>query len=174
MVYLHRRGSVQIDLHVASEVAVEAGHAVGLDVAIVGGIEVLEALVEVFVQVVFGILALEAQMRVEDLVGSHLGLRGLEHELTGRLAIRGGELERVVVNHGPHEHVIAGVGTTEILRNLPIVLAEALKTLEVVVAGLEARMRIVLVPHGGDRVLRIVELEGSGASQNSLESHYNY
>lgn len=100
-------------MHVAGEVPEEGGHAVSLNITEVGSIEVIESLLEVLSKIVLSGLSLESHVGVEDLVSSLFSLSRLENELASGLSLRGGKLKGVVVDHGPHEHIVARLGTTD-------------------------------------------------------------
>ena len=136
-------------MHVAGEVPEEGGHAVSLNITEVGGIEVIESLLEVLSKIVLSGLSLESHVGVEDLISSLFSLRRLENELASGLSLRGGKLKGVVVDHGPHEHIVAGLGTTESLRDLSVIGAVSLNSFKIVMISLEARMRVIFIPDGG-------------------------
>ena len=140
------------DLHVSAEESVEARHSSGLDSAISSGVEVLPGLIEVLGQVVLSLLTMESKMGSDDLISSLLGVGILEDKASGWLSLWSGLLDGILGNHRVHELIVTGAWSIEVGWHLSVVLTEAFESLKVIVVSLVTRVRMLLVPLGGDWV----------------------
>ena len=147
---------MEVDLHVSAKESEESRHSSGLNLTVIGGIEMLPGLIEILLEVLLSLSSLESKMGIDDLIGGLLGVHLLEDELTSWFSFWGGELESILVDHGVHELVssiwVLGGSGLESLWDLSVVVAKTFSTFEIIVVGLESWMWVLLVPGGGDIV----------------------
>ena len=93
-------------MHVGAEESEESTHSSDLNLSVIGGIEVLPSLIEIFVKVVISGLTFETKMSLENFRGSGESSDMVEVELAGWLILFISRFHSVLGDHGVHELII--------------------------------------------------------------------
>lgn len=160
--FISSRCSVEVDGHISSKVPEERGSSLDFNLTSGSCIEVVESGLEVLSQVILSSLALETHVGAQDLISSHFSFHRSKNETTSGFSFGCRLFESVVLVHGPHKLIAASPFNVELLGNGPRIGTEMLLTLEIIPVSGEARVRMVLVPLGGD-VPVLVEFDSLAA-----------
>ena len=137
-------------MHVGAEESEESTHSSDLNLSVIGGIEVLPSLIEIFVKVVISGLTFETKMSLEDFRGSGESSDMVEVELAGWLILFISRFHSVLGDHGVHELIITRHWSLEVFWNSSIVFTESFISKEIVVVGLETWMWVFSIPLSGN------------------------
>lgn len=148
---------VEIDGHVTAKHTHELAHPGGIDPAIWLVVEVVPGVIEMGGQVVIGLLSVQIHMGSNHFARGGHSIWLLQDEVAGfftalvaELLDLGGLLGGILLEHGPHELVVALAWAIEVLGDLSLVVSETFPSLVLVHPCWESWVLLILGPGGGN------------------------